>query len=104
VQLVGLPAAPDYGACYLTLVAGLLPAIAYVKLIVDTVVLASPVVERVALGYLGLEAVAIAAWAASGGLSICQSLLRVLLGQRVNMLILEKALTLDLAHFEDSEF
>jgi ATP-binding cassette subfamily B protein/ATP-binding cassette subfamily C protein len=31
-------------------------------------------------------------------------LLRVLLGQRVNVLILEKALTLDLVHFEDSEF
>lgn len=93
----------------LTLVAGLLPAaIAYVgKLIVDTVVLASQSGsdEGVALGYLGLEAVAIAGLSGSQrGLSICQSLLRVLLGQRVNMLILEKALTLDLAHFEDSEF
>lgn len=93
----------------LTLVAGLLPAaIAYIgKLIVDTVVLASQSGsdEGVALGYLGLEAVAIAGLSGSQrGLSICQSLLRVLLGQRVNMLILEKALTLDLAHFEDSEF
>jgi ABC-type multidrug transport system fused ATPase/permease subunit len=94
----------------LTLVAGLLPAaIAYVgKLIVDTVVLASQsgLDERtLALGYLGLEAVAIASLSGSQrGLTICQSLLRVLLGQRVNILILEKALTLDLAHFEDSEF
>ncbi|MCH7899205.1 MAG: ABC transporter ATP-binding protein, partial [Proteobacteria bacterium] len=33
-----------------------------------------------------------------------QSLLRALLGQRVNVMILEKALTLQLANFEDSEF
>jgi len=38
------------------------------------------------------------------GLSASQSLLRALLGQRVNVMILEKALTLELAHFEDSEF
>jgi len=51
-------------------------------------------VERVAPGYLGLEAVAIAGLSGNtAGLSICQSPLRVLLGQRV--LILEKALTLD---------
>jgi ATP-binding cassette subfamily B protein len=33
-----------------------------------------------------------------------QSLLRAQLGQRVNVMILEKALTLDLTQFEDSEF
>lgn len=94
-----------------TLVAGLIPAaVAYVgKLIVDAVVLASQSGlsgDRVsALGYLGLEAIAVAILAGSKqGLSICQSLLRALLGQKVNVLILEKALTLDLAHFEDSEF
>jgi len=38
------------------------------------------------------------------GISTCQALLRALLGQRINMLIPEKALTLKLAHFEDSEF
>src|SRR5271170_5791308 len=38
------------------------------------------------------------------GLSLCQSLLRAQLGQRVNVMILEKALTLELRHFEDSEF
>jgi ATP-binding cassette subfamily B protein len=38
------------------------------------------------------------------GISFCQSLLRAQLGQRVNAMILEKALTLELAHFEDSEF
>jgi ATP-binding cassette, subfamily B, bacterial len=95
----------------LTLIGGLLPgAIAYIgKLIVDSVVLAARsglVSDRsLALNYVAVEAGAIVALAASQrGLVVCQQLLRVLLGQRVNVLILEKALTLDLAHFEDSEF
>jgi ABC-type multidrug transport system fused ATPase/permease subunit len=94
----------------LTLVAGLLPAaIAYIgKLIVDAVVLAAEDgtgdISQPLL-YVGLEAVAIAILAASQrGLTICQSLLRVLLGQTVNILILKKALQLDLRQFEDSEF
>ncbi len=92
-----------------TLVAGVLPAsVAYVgALIVDAVVTAmrsgaSPaqVVELVVL-----EGVLIAAIAgAQRALSLCQSLLRAQLGQRVNVMILEKALTLELSHFEDSEF
>jgi ATP-binding cassette subfamily B protein len=49
---------------------------------------------------LGLVAVLAGA---QRGLSTCQQLLRALLGQRVNEMILEKALTLDLAAFEDSE-
>lgn len=95
----------------LTLLAGLLPAaIAYLgKLIVDAVVVASQgglASNRwAALGYLALEGLAVALLSGSKqGLSLCQSLLRALLGQRVNIMILEKALTLDLAHFEDSEF
>jgi len=95
----------------LTLVAGLLPAaIAYLgKLIVDSVVFASGSGVEAhrwrALGFVGLEAIAVMLLAGSQrGLTVCQSLLRVLLGQRVNVLILEKALTLDLVHFEDSEF
>lgn len=95
----------------LTIVAGLLPAaIAYVgKLIVDGVVQAAQSGLRAdrmaALGYLGLEAILVAIMAGGRqGLSLSQSLLRVLLGQKVNVLILEKALTLDLAQFEDSEF
>lgn len=93
----------------LTLVAGLVPAaIAYIgKLIVDTVVLAQSGLDArpLALGYLALEAILVALLAGSQrGLSISQSLLRVVLGQKVNTLILEKALTLDLTHFEDSEF
>ena len=94
-----------------TLINGLLPAaIAYVgKLIVDSVVLASQngaMSDRhLALSYVGIEAIALIVLAASQkGLSVFQALLRVQLGQRVNVLILEKALTLDLAHFEDSEF
>jgi ATP-binding cassette, subfamily B, bacterial len=89
----------------------LLPgAIAYVgKLIVDSVVSANRsgllIDRQTALNYVWLEAVEIVLLAASQkGLVVCQSLLRVLLAQRVNELILEKALTLDLAHFEDSEF
>ena len=57
------------------------------------------------LFYVGLEALAVILLAGSQrGLTICQSLLRALMGQRVNVLILEKALTLDLRQFEDSEF
>src|SRR5215469_5606537 len=93
----------------LTLVAGVLPAsVAYVgSLIVDAVVaamrgggLAVRVVELVALEGALVAAIA----AAQRGLSLCQSLLRAQLGQRVNVMILEKALTLELQHFEDSEF
>jgi ABC-type multidrug transport system fused ATPase/permease subunit len=95
----------------LTLVAGLLPAaVAYVgKLIVDAVVQAAQsgltVDRRAALMYLALEAVLVAVLAgARQGLGLCQSLLRVLLGQRVNLMILDKAQTLPLTYFEDSEF
>ncbi len=95
----------------LTVVAGLLPAaIAYVgKLIVDAVIVAAQsglVADRnTALLYLAIEAVLVAVLAgARQGVNLCQSLLRVLLGQRVNWMILEKAQTLPLVYFEDSEF
>lgn len=103
----------------LTLVAGLLPAaVAYIgKLIVDAVVetrMASLQINTHNIDfvnsyrpllYVGLEAIAVAVLAGSQRfLTVCQSLLRVLLGQRVNVLILEKSLTLDLTQFEDSEF
>ncbi|WP_310485217.1 ABC transporter ATP-binding protein [Chamaesiphon sp. VAR_48_metabat_403] len=94
-----------------TLAGGLLPsAIAFVgKLIVDNVVLANrsglQIDRQQALLYVGVEAIAIVLLAAAQkGLVVCQSLLRVLLAQRVNESILEKALTLNLSHFEDSEF
>ncbi|MEH2137495.1 ABC transporter ATP-binding protein [Nostoc sp.] len=99
----------------LTIVAGLLPAaISYIsKLIVDAVVFASQVNSQnngfvniyPSLFYVGLEAIAVILLAGGQrGIIICQSLLRALMGQRVNVLILEKALTLDLRQFEDSEF
>ena len=94
----------------LTLIAGILPAsVAYVgALIVDAVVAAiragGGVATRVAQLVVLEGALVAAIAAAQRGLSLCQSLLRAQLGQRVNVMILEKALTLELQHFEDSEF
>ncbi len=98
----------------LTLIAGVLPAaVAWVgQLIVDAVVAAIAVSReggtpdtRGVVELVVLEGLIVAAIAgAQRGLSVCQSLLRALLGQRVNVMILEKALELDLAQFEDSEF
>jgi ATP-binding cassette subfamily B protein len=96
----------------LTLIAGLLPAgIAYVgALIVDAVLAAIRLggTDGARLRVLELvlmEAVLVALLAGTQrGLSLCQSLLRAQLGQRVNVMILEKALTLELTQFEDSEF
>lgn len=94
----------------LTLVAGVLPAsVAYVgSLIVDGVLAAmhnggagtSRVIELVLIEGALVASIA----AAQRGLSLARSLLRVQLGQRINEMILEKALTLELRHFEDSEF
>jgi ATP-binding cassette, subfamily B, bacterial len=98
----------------LTLIAGVLPAAAaYVgQLIVDGVVAAIELHRQLGITdtsqvliFVALEAAIIAAIAGSQrGISVCQSLLRALLGQRINVMILQKALTLRLAHFEDSEF
>ena len=98
----------------LTLIAGALPAaIAWVgQLIIDGVVAAlefpadgrSEALERV-YWLVGLEALIVATLAAAQrGITTCQSLLRAQLGHKVNTLILEKALTLSLSHFEDDEF
>jgi ATP-binding cassette subfamily B protein len=93
----------------LTLVVGLLPAAAaYVgQLIVDAVVHAAQVSHEPApvLRLVAVEAALVILIAfAQRAISVCQSLLRTQLGQRVNVMILEKALTLDLAHFEDADF
>ncbi|MEE9386708.1 MAG: ABC transporter ATP-binding protein [Nannocystaceae bacterium] len=94
----------------LTVVAGLLPAAAaYVgRLIVDSVILASehPGGDvAAALRFVALEAgIILALTAAQRGISMTTSLLRALLGERVNVMILEKALQLELPQFEDSEF
>jgi ATP-binding cassette subfamily B protein len=98
----------------LTLVAGALPAlIAWVgQLIIDGVVAAlefppagrGEALEQV-YWLVGLEALIVATLAAAQrGITTCQSLLRAQLGHKVNTLILEKALTLSLSHFEDDEF
>jgi len=97
----------------LTILAGTLPAaVAYVgALIVDAVVAAiqagpdrTDLTTRVLL-LVAVEGLLVAAIAGmQRGISLCQSLLRAQLGQRVNSMILEKALTLELSHFEDSEF
>jgi len=76
--------------------------------IVDAVLRAAesgaPVDRSAAMQIVGLELLLVAALAGTQrGLDAAQSLLRVKLGHRVNVLILEKTLTLDLVHFEDSE-
>jgi ABC-type multidrug transport system fused ATPase/permease subunit len=95
----------------LTLFNGLAPtASAYVgKLIVDQVILAAQSGVRadamLAIWYVTLEAIIVTVeFAASRGFSVAQSLLKQQLGHRVNVMVLEKALTLELTQFEDSEF
>jgi ATP-binding cassette subfamily B protein len=98
----------------LTVAAGVLPAgIAFVGArIVDAVIHAAQVHQQTGqtvltdvLRYVALEAALVAAVSMmQRGISLAQSLLRAQLGQRVNVMILEKALTLDLTQFEDSEF
>lgn len=102
------------GLILCTLLAGMLPALAawLGQRIVDAVVAAMqlhaasgqaplwPVLRFVLLegGVLALLA------GTQRALSVQQALLRVQLGQKVNTLILEKAQTLSLIQFEDSEF
>jgi ATP-binding cassette subfamily B protein len=99
-----------FAAAALTLVGGLLPAgIAWIGArIVDAVVAAMHAPGHdvhVVLRLVLFEGLLVAALSGvQRGLSLCQALLRAQLGQRVNVMILEKALTLELRHFEDSEF
>jgi ATP-binding cassette subfamily B protein len=98
----------------LTLAAGALPAaVAYVAaLVVDAVVAVLGQFQRT--GVAGQNGLFLLVAAEAGlvltlaavhrGIGLCQALLRAQLGQRVNVLILEKALTLELSQFEDSEF
>jgi ATP-binding cassette subfamily B protein len=98
----------------LTLVAGVLPAaMAYVgALIIDAVLAAAQIARDTGdvgmtrvFTLVAIEALIVAGLAgAQRGISLCQALLRAQLGQRVNVMILEKAITLELAQFEDSEF
>src|SRR5882672_4198083 len=98
----------------LTLIAGTLPAgVAFVGAkIVDGVITAVRIHAATGateylpvLRWVIFEALIVAAIAgAQRGLSTCQSLLRAQLANRVNVMILDKALTLALEQFEDSEF
>ncbi len=102
------------GFAILTVAAGALPILmAYIgQLIVDAVVAAIGIYQASgaiesgeAIRYVILEAFAFVLLAAcQRGISVIQSLLRAQLGQRVNVMILEKALELQMSHFEDSEF
>ncbi|KTT48095.1 ABC transporter permease [Pseudomonas oryzihabitans] len=102
------------GLVLATLVAGLLPALAawLGQRIVDAVVAAMQLHAEQGtaplwpvLKFVLAEAGVLAALAAAQRLlSVQQSLLRVRLGQTVNLLILEKAQTLSLAQFEDADF
>jgi len=95
----------------LSIIGGILPAgVAWVgKLIVDSVLAAirtgSNAATEQALSWVGVEmALVIAVAGVQRALGVVRSLLRALLGNRVNVMILEKAVTLELTHFEDSEF
>lgn len=97
----------SFGA--LTIFSGLLPAaVAFVgQLIVDAVVdaYANGASFRPALLFIAIEGVLIALIAAAQrGISLCLSLLRAQLGNRVNVMILEKAQQLSMAQFEDADF
>jgi ATP-binding cassette subfamily B protein len=97
-----------------TLVSGILPAaIASVGgLFVDAVSTAFQSTGDVAdtarddvLKYVLIEALLIVLMTGAQKINgVCQSILRALLGNEINVMILEKALGLELAHFEDAEY
>ena len=115
VELVWTTSRPlTIALAFLTLIAGSLPAgVAFVGAqIVDSVIAAVKVHAATGateympvLRWVIFEAVIVALISgAQRGLSTCQSLLRAQLANRVNVMILDKALTLSLEQFEDSEF
>ena len=99
---------------FVTLLAGVLPsAVAWVGArIVDSVVAAGKVhaaggvadLKPVILWVLVEALMLVIITGAHRGITLCQSLFKAQLSHRVNVMILEKALTLELTHFEDSEF
>jgi ATP-binding cassette subfamily B protein/ATP-binding cassette subfamily C protein len=102
------------GLLLATVIAGVLPALAawLGQRIVDAVVAAISLHQQQGqaplwpvLRYVLMEAGVLALLSATTrALSVQQALLRVQLGQKVNTLILEKAQTLSLLQFENSEF
>jgi ATP-binding cassette subfamily B protein len=99
---------------FVTLLAGALPsAVAWIGArIIDSVIDASKhyaatgtIEASPVVGWVLAEAmVMVAITAAHRGITLCQALFKAQLSHRVNVMILEKALTLELTHFEDSEF
>ena len=99
---------------FVTLLAGVLPSgVAWVGArIVDSVVAAgkahvaggNPDLKPVITWVLAEALMLVVITAAHRGITLCQSLFKAQLSHRVNVMILEKALTLELTHFEDSEF
>ncbi|NLQ17698.1 ABC transporter ATP-binding protein [Marinomonas sp. M1K-6] len=102
------------GLALATLIAGVLPAaMAYIgQLIVDAVLAAMKRYQQdqvlhyqTALNYVLLEGILVLVIAAAQrSLTAQQAILQGLLGQKVNVMILDKAQSLTLSHFEDSEF
>ena len=99
---------------FVTIVAGALPSlVAWIGArIVDSVVdagkahMAGAAVDvKPVVGWVLAEALTmVAITAAHRGITFCQALFKAKLSHRVNVMILEKALTLELTQFEDSEF
>ncbi len=99
---------------FVTLLAGVLPsAVAWVGArIVDSVLAAAATRHSpggadysTVVMWVVIEAfILVAITASHRGITLCQSLLKAKLSHRVNVMILEKALSLELTHFEDSEF
>ena len=96
--------AQTVGLCVLTLVGGVVPlAVAYAgKRIVDGVVAGD---RSQTLRWVFIELAAVTALAiVQRGLGLIRSVLGARLGIDINIMILEKALALDLSHFEDPDF
>ncbi len=99
---------------FVTVVAGILPsAVAWIgKSIVNSVVDAGKAhlagghvdIKPVLFWVLAEAVVMVLITAAHRGITFCQALFKAKLSHNVNVLILEKALTLELTQFEDSEF
>ncbi|HKU91201.1 MAG TPA: ABC transporter ATP-binding protein [Steroidobacteraceae bacterium] len=97
-----------------TVIAGALPSlVAWIGArIVDSVVAASQshmaggsVDIKPVVGWVIAEAITMGGiTAAHRGITFCQALFKAKLSHRVNVMILDKALTLELTQFEDSEF
>ena len=97
-----------------TVIAGILPSlVAWISArILDSVIAAGkahaaglPVDLKPVIFWVLAEALTlIGITAAHRGITLCQALFKAKLSHRVNVMILEKALTLELTQFEDSEF